>query len=167
MPTTNPSTQPLHNVARVPSWSNAKNVVTAACFGWIDGQKKPYEEGWWLQKFTPRRRASPWSKINRDKAGELIQAGRMRPAGQAAIEVAKGNGRWEAAYDSSLGASVPPDLQAAFDKSPTASAAFDRLNRVNRYAILFRIQTAKRPETRQKRLEHYVAMLERGERPHP
>jgi uncharacterized protein YdeI (YjbR/CyaY-like superfamily) len=151
----------------VPSVTYPEAVESALCFGWIDGQKKPFDAEWWLQKFTPRRRGSPWSRINRDKAEELIRDGRMRSTGHAAIELAKANGRWAAAYQSAVSATVPPDLQLALDNSPVAAAAFAQLSRANRYAILYRIQDAKRPETRQKRLDHYVAMLERGDRPHP
>jgi uncharacterized protein YdeI (YjbR/CyaY-like superfamily) len=145
-------------------YPEALNV--ALCFGWIDGQKKSIDEHYWIQKFTPRAARSIWSKINREKAEALIAAGLMREAGQCEIDRAKADGRWDAAYDSSSKAEVPPDLQAALDASPEAKAFFATLNSVNRYAILFRTQTAKKAETRAKRIAQFVAMLERGEKIH-
>lgn len=145
----------------------AEAIDEALCWGWIDGQKAPLDEHAWLQKFTPRGPRSMWSKINRGKASELIAAERMQPPGHAAIAQAKQNGRWVSAYDSQSQAKVPPDLQAALDASPRAAEFFRTLSSVNRYAILFRLQDAKKPETRARRLAHYVAMLERGETLHP
>jgi uncharacterized protein YdeI (YjbR/CyaY-like superfamily) len=142
-------------------------LEVALCYGWIDGQKKGYDESSWLQKFTPRGAKSIWSKINREKAEQLIESGRMKPAGLAAIESAQRDGRWDAAYDSQRSAAVPDDLQAALDANPAAQAFFQTLNSVNRYAILFRIQTAKKPETRARRIEQFVAMLERHEKLYP
>ena len=139
----------------------------ALCHGWIDGQKKSYDEESWLQKFTPRRPKSIWSKMNRAKALDLIAHGRMRGAGLAAIEKAKENGRWEAAYDSHRTAAVPEDFQTALDRSPKAKAFFATLNSQNRYAILFRIQTAGKDETRQARMKQFIRMLERHEKLHP
>ena len=133
----------------------------ALCHGWIDGQKKRYDEQSWLQKFTPRGPRSIWSKINRTKALKLIKQGRMRAAGSAAIERAKEGGRWETAYDSHRTATPPRDLEAALDQNPKAKAFFATLNSQNRYAILFRIQTAKKPETRRKRIEQFTRMLEK------
>jgi uncharacterized protein YdeI (YjbR/CyaY-like superfamily) len=139
----------------------------ALCFGWIDGQKNSFDERFFLQKFTPRGPRSIWSKINRDKVAVLIEAQRMRPAGLAAIEQAKKNGQWAAAYDGFKASEVPPDLQAALDQSPKAKAFFATLKSQNRYAILFRLQTAKKPETRADRLKKFVDMLKKGETIYP
>lgn len=145
-------------------YPEALNV--ALCFGWIDGQKKSIDEHYWVQKFTPRAARSIWSKINREKVDALIAAGQMREAGQREIDRAKADGRWDAAYDSASKAEVPPDLQAALDASPAAKAFYATLNATNRYAILFRTQTAKKAETRAKRIAQFVQMLERGEKIH-
>ena len=138
-------------------------VEAALCHGWIDGQLASLDDVFYLQRFTPRRPRSPWSQINRAKVEELIAAGRMRPSGLAAIEAAKADGRWERAYAPSSTAEVPPDLQTALDAQPDAAAAFAALTRANRYSILYRIQEAKRPETRVRRIEQYVGKLARGE----
>jgi len=153
--------------AAVPSVTYDEAIEVALCFGWIDGQKKGYDETAWLQKMTPRGPRSIWSKINRDKAEALIAKGRMKPAGLEAIERAKQGGQWDAAYDSQSGATVPPDLQAELDKSPAAREFFATLNSVNRYAILHRVQTAVKPETRAKRIQKFIEMLERNEKIHP
>lgn len=153
--------------ADVASVSYAEAVETALCFGWIDGQKDSYDDQAWLQKFTPRGPRSVWSRINREKVAKLVESGRMRPAGLAAVERAKQSGQWEAAYDSSSTATVPPDLQAELDKSKAAAAFFASLDSANRYAILWRVQTAKKPETRQRRITELVAMLKRREKIHP
>jgi uncharacterized protein YdeI (YjbR/CyaY-like superfamily) len=145
----------------------AEAVEAALCYGWIDGQSKSIDDTAWLQKYTPRGRRSIWSKINRDKVEALIKAGRMQPAGLAAIEAAKVDGRWAAAYDSPSKAGVPADLQAALDASPKAKAFFATLNSTNRYAILFRTQQAKKAETRAKRIKQFVEMLEKGEKLYP
>lgn len=139
----------------------------ALCYGWIDGHKKSYDETSWIQKFSPRRPKSMWSKINREKAQALIESGRMQPSGLRAIEAAQKDGRWDAAYDSQSNATVPEDFQAALDANAAAKSSFDTLNRVNRYAMLFRIHQAKRPETRAKRIQEFVAMLERNEKIYP
>jgi uncharacterized protein YdeI (YjbR/CyaY-like superfamily) len=139
----------------------------ALCSGWIDGQKKSDSEQTWLQKFVPRSDNSVWSKINREKAMALIESGEMKPAGLKAIERAKKNGRWEAAYDSPSRAVVSPDLQTALDANPRAKAFFESLDGANRYAVLFRIQTVKKPETRAKKIRQFVEMLERNEKIHP
>jgi uncharacterized protein YdeI (YjbR/CyaY-like superfamily) len=136
----------------------------ALCYGWIDGQKKGFDEKYWLQKFTPRGPKSIWSKINTEKAEKLIKSGEMKPAGSKAIEAAKGDGRWDAAYASQKNISVPEDFQAALDKNEKAKAFFATLNSVNRYAILFRIQTAKKAETRAKRIQQFIEMLEKSEK---
>lgn len=145
----------------------AEALDVALCYGWIDGQKKSYDEESWLQKFTPRGAKSIWSKINREKAESLIQAGTMKPAGLQAIEKAKQDGRWEAAYDSQSKASVPEDFQAELDRNPKAKEFFAKLNSANRYAILWRIQTAKKAETRARRINQFIEMLERNETIHP
>jgi uncharacterized protein YdeI (YjbR/CyaY-like superfamily) len=139
---------------------------TALCFGWIDGQRKALDENHFLQRFTPRRARSKWSRINRDKVEALILAGRMRPAGLAEIERAKADGRWDAAYAGARAIEVPEDLQRELDARPDAAAFFSQLSSQNRYAILFRLHDAKRPETRARRLEQFVAMLEAGETIH-
>lgn len=139
----------------------------ALCYGWIDGQKKSYDETSWLQKFTPRGPKSMWSKINREKAQALIASGQMKPAGLAAVEAAQKDGRWDAAYESQSRATVPEDFQAALDANEKAKSFFATLNSANRYAILFRIQQAKRAETRARRINDFIAMLERNEKIHP
>ena len=135
----------------------------ALCYGWIDGQKRPFDERTWLQRFTPRGPRSIWSKINTGKAEALIKSGRMRPAGLAAIESAKASGRWESAYQSWSNRDVPPELQAALDASPNAKAFFETLRGPNRYGVIFRVQTAKKPETRARRIADFIARFEKGE----
>ena len=139
----------------------------ALCHGWIDGQKKGLDGAYWLQKFTPRGPRSIWSRQNRERAQKLTATGRMRPAGLAAVERAKTNGTWEAAYDSQAAASPPADFLLRLKKSRAAESFFAKLDRVNRYAILFRIQTAKLASTRKSRIEKYIRMLEKGEKIHP
>lgn len=139
----------------------------ALCFGWIDGQRRALDELHFLQKFTPRRARSRWSKINREKAEALIAAGSMRPAGLAQVEAAKSDGRWDAAYEGQASAAVPEDLQAALDARPAAARFFAGLDSQNRYAILYRLQDAKRAETRERRLRKFVEMLEGEEKIHP
>ncbi|MET8955134.1 YdeI/OmpD-associated family protein [Streptomyces sp. NPDC004533] len=145
----------------------AQALDVALCFGWIDGQKKKFDDGNWLQRFTPRTRASRWSKINRDKAAALIEQGRMRPAGLAEVERAKADGRWDAAYDGASTASVPEDLARALASEPAAAEFFATLDSRNRYAVLYRVQDAKKPETRVRRIEKYVAMLAEGKKIYP
>ena len=151
----------------IESITYAEALDVALCYGWIDGQKKSYDDTTWLQKFTPRGTKSIWSKINREKAEALIKSKQMKPAGLKAIERAKQDGRWDAAYDSQSKASVPEDLQAALDENTKAKAFFVTLKSANRYAILFRIQTAKKAETRAKRIAQFIAMLEKHETIHP
>lgn len=146
----------------IPTVTFAEALEGALCFGWIDGRRERFDDQWFLQRFTPRRRRSTWSKVNRDKVERLIEEGRMRPAGRAEIERAQADGRWDAAYDSPSQATVPPDLQASLDDHPAAAACFATLTSQNRYAILYRIQEAKRPETRARRIEKFVAMLDAG-----
>ncbi len=145
------------------SVSYAEALEEALCYGWIDGQKRRHDEMSWVQKFTPRALRSIWSQVNRAKADALTQAGRMRPSGLAAIEAAKADGRWDAAYQPQRTSTVPDDLQAAIDANSRARRFFVTLNGANRYALIFRVQTAKRAETRARRIEQFVAMLERGE----
>lgn len=149
------------------SLSYDEAVEIALCFGWIDGQKQSHSEQFWLQKFTRRSARSIWSKINRDKALALIKTGKMKPAGLQEVERAKGDGRWDAAYDSAGKATVPNDFQAALDGNKKAKAFFATLDGRNRYAILFRIQTVKKAETRAKKIAQFVDMLERHEKIHP
>jgi uncharacterized protein YdeI (YjbR/CyaY-like superfamily) len=142
-------------------------LESALCYGWIDGQKRPENERTWLQRFLPRSAQSVWSKINRRKALALIASGRMKAAGFAAIAEAKAKGRWQAAYDSMRRAAVPEDFQSALDSNPRAYSFFKELDSANRYAILFRIQTAKKTETRSRKIQQFIAMLEGEETIHP
>src|SRR3954454_24400207 len=150
----------------IDSVTYAEAVEVALCHGWIDGQKGALDDRWWLQRFTPRKARSKWSKVNRDKVEALMATGAMRPAGLRQVEAAKADGRWDAAYDSQRTAAVPDDLQQALDANPEAAAFFATLTGSSRYAILYRVQDAKRPETRAKRIAQFVAMLEGGEAPH-
>ncbi|HSR96027.1 MAG TPA: YdeI/OmpD-associated family protein [Kofleriaceae bacterium] len=147
------------------TWSEAVDV--ALCYGWIDGQSKSLDDRHFVQRYTPRRASSVWSKLNRERVARLIAAGRMQSAGLAEIERAKADGRWDAAYDSPKTAAVPDDLARAFAKRPAAKAAFATLDSTNRYAILHRLMTAKQPETRARRLATFVEMLEAGKTLHP
>jgi uncharacterized protein YdeI (YjbR/CyaY-like superfamily) len=144
----------------------ARGVEVALCFGWIDGKARRIDEAWYMQRFTPRRPGSNWSKINRQKAEALIAAGRMRAAGLAEVAAAKADGRWAAAYDGPATASVPDDLAGALQEA-RLGAAFAALDARNRYAILHQLQTAKKPETRARRIAKYVDMLAAGEKPYP
>src|SRR5579883_180432 len=147
------------------SYQEALDV--ALCYGWIDARKDKLDAEYWQQRFTPRRARSPWSKINRQKAERLIAEGRMQPPGRREVERAKADGRWDAAYDSQRTAAVPDDLQRELDVNPKAAAFFAELDSANRYAILYRLQNAKRPETRAARLRKFVDMLAAGEKLHP
>jgi uncharacterized protein YdeI (YjbR/CyaY-like superfamily) len=147
----------------IESVSHAEALDLAIAFGWIDGKRIKHDDAYFLQRFTPRRPRSSWSQINRDKAVAHIEAGTMHPAGLREVELAKADGRWDAAYEPQSRASVPDDLQAELDRNPAAAAFFETLSSQNRYAILFRLRDAKRPETRVRRLEKFVDMLERGE----
>jgi uncharacterized protein YdeI (YjbR/CyaY-like superfamily) len=138
-------------------------LESALCFGWIDGRREALDERYFLQRFTPRRPRSKWSRINRDKVERLITEGRMRPAGLAEVERARTDGRWEAAYEGQKSITVPDDLERELDARPKARAFFAELNSQNRYAILYRLQEAGKPETRARRLAKFVAMLEAGE----
>jgi uncharacterized protein YdeI (YjbR/CyaY-like superfamily) len=151
----------------VPTVSFEEALEVALCWGWIDGQSRSLDETWYLQRFTPRRARSTWSKRNREKVLALIERGEMQPPGLAEIERAKADGRWDAAYDSASTITVPDDLRAALDAKPKAAKAFGELDGQNRYAILYRVHQAKRPETRERRIKDFVAMLARGETPYP
>ncbi|MBE7474091.1 MAG: bacteriocin-protection protein [Anaerolineae bacterium] len=151
----------------IPSISYDEALEVALCYGWIDGQKKSHDETSWLQKFTPRGPKSIWSKINREKAQKLIESGWMKPAGLKAVEAAQQDGRWTAAYDPQRTMTVPADFQAELDKNPEAKAFFTALNSRNRYAILHRIQTAKKAETRARRIQQFIEMLARQEKLYP
>jgi uncharacterized protein YdeI (YjbR/CyaY-like superfamily) len=153
--------------AQITSISYQEALEAALCYGWIDGRKNRCDESSWLQKFTSRGPKSIWSKINREKAEKLIRSGSMNPAGLKAVEGAKLDGRWNAAYDSPRSATVPEDFQAELDKNERAKIFFLTLNSANRYAILFRINTAKRAETRQRRIQQLIRMLENGQKIHP
>lgn len=149
------------------SISYPEALEAALCQGWIDGQKKSLDAQSWLQKFTPRRAKSIWSKVNREKALALIAAGQMQAAGLAEIERAKADGRWDAAYDAQGTAALPEDLTALLAKDSAARSFFEALDSRNRYAILFRLQTAKKSETRERRLAQFAGMLSRGEKIYP
>jgi uncharacterized protein YdeI (YjbR/CyaY-like superfamily) len=153
--------------ADVPTLDYTGALEVALCWGWIDGQKKALDETHWLQRFTPRSARSKWSRINRERAEQLIAGGQMQPPGLAEVDRAKSDGRWAAAYHGQRSASVPDDLARALAKNPAAAAHFDQLDGRNRYSILYRIQDAKRAQTRAARIEKYVGMLARGERIHP
>lgn len=148
----------------IPSVTHAEALELAICQGWIDGQTRSLDERWWLQRFAPRAARSSWSKVNREKAERLIARGEMQPAGLREVERARADGRWDAAYNAQSTAQVPDDLAREFDRLPGARAFFDTLDSRNRYAVLHRIQTAKRAETRARRIEKFVAMLARGEK---
>jgi len=147
----------------IPSVTYEEALDVALCYGWIDGQKGSFDDKYWLQKFTPRGAKSIWSKINTEKVERLIASGEMKPAGVKAVEAAKQDGRWDAAYSSQKNISVPDDFQTALNKNKKAKAFFESLTSGRRYSFLFRVTTAKKAETREKRIRQFVAMLERGE----
>lgn len=151
------------SVHRSITWEGIVDV--SLCWGWIDGQRRSYDEVSFLQRVTPRRAKSVWSKVNRDKVARLIADGRMRPPGLAHVELAQADGRWEAAYDSVSGLTTPPELEAALADNPAAAALFATLSKSNRYSMCWRIQTAKRAETKAKHVARFVEMLARGEIP--
>jgi uncharacterized protein YdeI (YjbR/CyaY-like superfamily) len=150
----------------IPSLDWKGGVEVALCFGWIDGQSRRVDDAWFVQRFTPRRPRSIWSKVNRRKVEELTAAGRMRPAGLAEVERAKADGRWDAAYDGMATAAVPADLAAALEAAGLTDA-FAALDARNRYAVLHRLQTARRPETRERRIAKAVELLAAGGRLYP
>jgi len=150
----------------IASITYAEALDEALCYGWIDGQKKAYDAQYWLQKFTKRGQRSVWSKINIGHVERLTNEGRMQTAGQAAVDAAKADGRWEQAYHSSSTHELPEDFLAAVSKHAKAKAFLDTLNSANRYAIYFRLTTAKKPETRVRRFDQLLEMLKRGEKLH-
>jgi uncharacterized protein YdeI (YjbR/CyaY-like superfamily) len=152
--------------ATVPSITYVEAIEAALCFGWIDAQKARHDDQHWLQRFTPRAARSRWSEINRTRAEELMASGRMRPAGLREVERARADGRWEAAYKGQRTASIPDELQRELDRDQVAAAAFAALDARDRYSIIWRIDDAKRPETRQRRITTYLDMLRRGDRLH-
>ena len=151
----------------VESVTYGQAVEVALCYGWIDGQARKFDEDHYLQRFTPRRSRSRWSKVNREKTTRLIEGGKMKPAGLREVERAKADGRWDAAYDSPSTATVPDDLRQELEKNEEAGAFFSELDGRNRYAILYQIQDAKRSETRARRIAKYVAMLAERKKPYP
>jgi uncharacterized protein YdeI (YjbR/CyaY-like superfamily) len=142
--------------------SYAEALDVALCFGWIDGQKRALDDQYWLQRFVPRRARSIWSKVNREHVARLIADARMRPEGLAEVERAKADGRWDAAYDSPSTSEIPEDFQRALDASPKAKAFYETLKKANTYALLWRIQNAKKPETRARKILEFIRMLEEG-----
>jgi uncharacterized protein YdeI (YjbR/CyaY-like superfamily) len=148
----------------IPTVSYQEAVDSALCYGWIDGQMKSLDDTHYIQRFTPRTSTSNWSKINRGKAEAFIAEGRMRPPGLRAIEVARANGRWEKAYEGQREMTVPADFAKALKKNSRAKRSFDSLNSTNRYAVLYRIHDAKKPETRARRIESFIAMLADGKK---
>jgi len=149
-----------------PTLSKSEAIDAALCYGWIDGQLDKYDDHYWLIRFTPRKARSKWSEVNRTRAIQLITEGRMQPAGMAQIEAAKADGRWDGAYAPASTAEVPPDLAIALAASPAAEAFFATLKSANRYAILYRIGSVKKANTRARKIADFVAMLERGETIH-
>ncbi|MCS7462680.1 YdeI/OmpD-associated family protein [Paenibacillus doosanensis] len=147
------------------SYNEALEV--ALCYGWVDSQKEAYDEKTWLQRFTPRGAKSIWSKVNKDKAEQLIANGRMKTSGYKAIEEARKNGNWDKAYESQSIASLPEDFAIELERNAEAKAFYDTLDRQNKYAILFRIHNAKKQETRDKRIRQFIQMLEKGQKIHP
>jgi uncharacterized protein YdeI (YjbR/CyaY-like superfamily) len=141
-------------------------LLVALCYGWIDGQVKPYDNESWIQKFTPRRKRSLWSKRNCDFVTQLIKEGKMQPSGLAEVEAAKADGRWDAAYDSPKNMVVPEDFLNELRKDPKALEFFKALSKTNKYAIAWRLQTAKKPETRDRRKQVLLEMLKKGEKPY-
>ena len=150
-----------------PSVSYAEALEGALCYGWIDGQKAAFDDKYWLQKFTPRTAKSIWSKVNCGKAEALIAEGRMQPAGLRQVELAKSDGRWERAYESQSKITIPADFQSELDKNPKARDFFSTLDSANRYAFLFRIHAAKKPETRSAKIQKFVEMLNQQQKLHP
>lgn len=150
-----------------PTLSKAEAIEGALCHGWIDGQLAKFDEQYFLIRFTPRRRGSPWSRINRETAQRLLAEGRVSAKGLCEIETAKANGRWDTAYASQANTVVPSDLRAALKAAASAKKLFDALDGANRYAIIYRVMEAKKPETRARRIAQYIDMLTRGETIHP
>jgi uncharacterized protein YdeI (YjbR/CyaY-like superfamily) len=150
-----------------PTVTYAEALDEALCYGWIDGQKKSYDDASWIQKFTPRRPRSQWSKINTGHVERLTKEGRMKPAGIDQVKLAKKDGRWDKAYSSQRDMPVPDDFLAELDKNDKAKAFFESLNKANRYAIAYRLHDAKRPETRARRMTQFLDMMAKGEKLYP
>jgi uncharacterized protein YdeI (YjbR/CyaY-like superfamily) len=150
----------------IASITYAEALDEALCYGWIDGQKNKYDDESWLQRFTPRRASSIWSKINTQHVERLVKAGKMKAAGMKEVEAAKRDGRWQRAYESHKNMSIPEDFLKELEKDAKAGAFFETLNKTNLYAIAFRLQTAKKPETREKRMRAILEMLSKGEKFH-
>ena len=150
----------------IPTVTHPEALEEALCYGWIDGQRAPHDDAFFLQRFTPRRPRSKWSQVNRDKVAKLIAQNRMKPAGLAQIEAAKQDGRWEAAYAPQSSQTIPEDFQRALEQNPKAHEFFKTLRGTRRYSFLYRIQDAKRPETRARRIEQFVQMLANGQTHH-
>jgi uncharacterized protein YdeI (YjbR/CyaY-like superfamily) len=151
----------------IPSVNYSEALDSALCYGWIDGQKASFDDQYWLQKFTPRRPKSIWSKVNCNKATALIAEGRMQPEGMRQVELAKADGRWESAYESQSKITIPADFQGELDKNQKAKDFFSTLDSINRYAILFRIHSAKRPATRSARINKFIEMLSNNQKIYP
>jgi uncharacterized protein YdeI (YjbR/CyaY-like superfamily) len=151
----------------IDSVSHSEALEMALCYGWIDGQAARLDDDYWLLRFTPRKPKSKWSRVNRDKATTLIETGEMKPAGLREVERAKADGRWETAYEPQSTATVPDDLQRELERNDRAREFFSTLDRTNRYAILHRINDAKKPETRARRIQKFVAMLANHEKIYP
>ena len=151
----------------IPSVNYSEALDSALCYGWIDGQKASFDDQYWIQKFTPRRPKSIWSKVNCDKATALIAEGRMQPAGIRQVELAKADGRWESAYESQSKITIPDDFQSELDKNQKAKDFFSTLDSINRYAILFRIHSAKKPATRSARINKFIEMLSNNQKIYP
>jgi uncharacterized protein YdeI (YjbR/CyaY-like superfamily) len=151
-------------VSGVPSVTYDEALDVALCYGWIDGQLKPFDARSWLRKFTPRRPKSPWSKRNIDHVSRLTKAGRMKPAGLEEVRAARADGRWESSYPSVSAMTIPADFYERLSKIPKAKKGFESLSKRNLYAIAWRLQTAKKPETRERRLKEILALLARGEK---
>ena len=151
----------------IPSVNYSEALDSALCYGWIDGQKASFDDQYWLQKFTPRRPKSIWSKVNCDKATALIAEGRMQPEGIRQVELAKADGRWESAYESQSKITIPADFQSELDKNQKAKDFFSTLDSINRYAILFRIHSAKKPATRSARINKFIEMLSNNQKIYP
>lgn len=145
----------------------AEALDAALCYGWIDSQADKFDGDYWLQRFTPRKSRSKWSRVNREKVARLIESGEMKPAGLREVERARADGRWDAAYEPPSTATVPDDLRLELEQNEGAREFFERLDKTNRYAILYRIQDAKKPETRARRIARYVAMLAEGRKLYP
>lgn len=153
--------------SRIESITYDQAVESGLCYGWIDSQKEKLDDKSWIQRFTPRGAKSIWSKINKDRAEALIEAGRMKPSGLKMIDAAKKNGEWDKAYEPQSNATIPEDFALELERNADAKAFYETLDRQNKYAISFRIHTAKKQETRVKRIQEFIMMLQNGEKIYP